>query len=966
MKSPATTYLKSLLAALLVSPALGFSQAETRAEAASEGTPVPESIGAIFDQHCKDCHHPDTDDEAPYLHSDVTLEDLVAEESLVPGDIDESPVLARVLLDDSSRKRMPRSKGKPGEETYRAPLSAAEKELLTNWVSGKGNLSHAKPGQDPGMVSKLKNILQPKAETVAKASINDDALPEGDLELQARHILNRHCQNCHNPGKRPSPDIRSSLPQMVKSGDAREMMERILLPDDDDNAMPPLDPDDPLQRRLSSEEIDVLRRWFASGEEKYEPREPVLYSQMVHEIYQDVMKNESSAPYLRYLTLANLYNAADANDVPIHSDVELETYRVAISKLMNSLSMHGNISVPEAVDEKRTIYRIDLRKYAWSSDDWERVIGYYPHGMMGVDARKESIIANYTGTRMAYVRADWFTFAASQPPLYDDILDYLLGIYSADDHGLQQRLEQRLGVDRVGNIRRGEAVRAGFLRSGVSDHNRLIERHESEYGGYWVSYDFKRVGGGPRQDLRKAPMGPPEAYIASTEERCFLHDGGEMIYALPNGMQGYLLATADGTRLDRAPSDIVRDSNRPDGTIINGISCIKCHNKGMKGAIKVPYPDGMMKWDEKKMGEPDPRSPAGMTDEIGPFVEGSRILGGTEFGLFQDLYADKEELRRLVMLDYERFNEANEKATGGFQSVFEPVSALYDAYYMEPVNARVLAAEFGMDYDEMMKLLERGSFQTEGFRTLYHSLESGAAEARDQMMQEFLPLVYLLGYQVMPFEPLGYEEFGGEEYAELMRSNPSYQAIGSYRPHTGGPGYDQIRQDFSRVKEAVTSSGMALQGQSRHSTLLPGGGSLTVEVQPVVHVGEQGKLHITSDRSIYIYVLHRGSGTDVTQFFPNDVLKDDQIISSGEYVTKTITFSTSPPAGAEFFEVYASSSPISVGAQGSPAGPFTQFEKKTFFNTRGLATALSTTNSTREKSKVPSSLVKVRVGYILK
>ena len=46
-------------------------------------------------------------------------------------------------------------------------------------------------------------------------------------------------------------------------------------------------------------------------------------------------------------------------------------------------------------------------------------------------------------------------------------------------------------------------LRAGFLKSGVSDHNRLIERHESNYGAYWVSYDFKRVGGGALQDLRK-------------------------------------------------------------------------------------------------------------------------------------------------------------------------------------------------------------------------------------------------------------------------------------------------------------------------------------------------------------------------------------------------------------------------------------------------------------------------------
>ena len=955
---PLTSHFKSLSFFALAVLTCPFLSAE----------PVPDAIGKMFDQSCKDCHHPDGDDEPPYLHSKVTIESLLDEEAIVSRATPRiRPLYARVMLEEGSRKRMPRSKGQKGDKSFREPLSDSEKTLLANWIAGLKDsapapvqaLASAVPVPVP--VKSADVNAQPREATVVAASVIDDVLPEGDLELRARHILGNHCQRCHNPEKRTSPDLRASLFEMVKNGDSQEILARIHLPVSDDNTMPP----EP-ERRLTTEEKSVLINWFSSNQEKKSMRKPIYYTETVREIYEDVMENDRSARYFRYFTLTNLYNALNPEGEPLHSDMSMDTFRVGVSKLINSLSLHGSISVPVPIDEMKTIYRIDLRDYKWSPQDWERVVNYYPHGIIGIDAQKEKIISQRTESRMAYLRADWFTFAASQPPLYDDILEYLLGIYSTDDKNVQDRLEHRIGVDRVANIQGGHAVRAGLLKSGVSDHNRLLERHESDYGAYWVSYDFKRVGGGARQDLRKAPLGPPEAHIAKYDEHVFEHDGGEMIWALPNGMQAYLLATSKGTRLDRAPNEIVRDRNRPDGTIINGISCIKCHDRGMKGAIKAPYPEGVMEWDEEKMGAPNPRSPAGMTDEIRPFVEGSRILGGREMGIFQKLYVEKEELRRLIMLDYERFNAANDQATGKFVSAVEPVSALYDSYYLEPVNAHLLAAEFGMDFNEMMSLLKEESFKSESFRTLFHALESGAAEARDQMLQEFLTIVYILGYQLMPFEPLGYEEFGGAEFAELIRQSPAYVAsFGS--GHFTKQDYDDVRKDYSKIKKAVTQSKAALERQSSSTVLLPGGGKMKVSVEPVIKMGTLGHLKVSANRSIYIHVLHRGSGTDVTQFFPNAKLTNNRLISHGGVeVTKTITFQTSPPAGAEFFEIYASSAPIHVRTEGKKIGDFTAFEKDTFFNARGIATALAATDSTKKKSDIPDGLTKVTVGYLLK
>lgn len=141
---------------------------------------------------------------------------------------------------------------------------------------------------------------------------------------------------------------------------------------------------------------------------------------------------------------------------------------------------------------------------------------------------------------------------------------------------------------------------------------------------------------------------------------------------------------------------------------------------------------------------------------------------------------------------------------------------------------------------------------------------------------------------------------------------------------------------------------------------------MTVEVESVIKVGGMGNLKITSDRSIFLYVLHRGAGTEVTQFFPNAALQNNRIESSGPEVTKTISFQTSPPAGPEFFEIYASSAPISVNIPGTRAGNFTTFDRSKFFDTRGIATALSATDTTKKKSDIPDSLTKARVGYLLK
>ena len=82
-----------------------------------------------------------------------------------------------------------------------------------------------------------------------------------------------------------------------------------------------------------------------------------------------------------------------------------------------------------------------------------------------------------------------------------------------------------------------------------------------------------------RSDLLANPLGPrdrdQQAFVHTFE-----HAGGEVIFTLPNGLQGYMVVDAAGNRLAVAPDTLGRDPNRRNGVVENGISCFGCHGSG--------------------------------------------------------------------------------------------------------------------------------------------------------------------------------------------------------------------------------------------------------------------------------------------------------------------------------------------------------------------------------------------------
>jgi hypothetical protein len=214
---------------------------------------------------------------------------------------------------------------------------------------------------------------------------------------------------------------------------------------------------------------------------------------------------------------------------------------------------------------------------------------HYPYGLkldgQGNGALRAVAAEAYrlSGSDLPALRSDWFVAAATRPPLYHTILDL---------PDTDAKLETLLRVDVNENFLRDKLTRAGFAKSGVSSQNRLIERHEAAYGAYWKSFDFKTNDG--TGNLFRFPLGPAFKDNPFTDQ-VFAHAGGELIFHLPNGLQGYLLVDDKGKRIDEGPTEVVSDTNKSSGTvvIVNGLSCMVCHKHGMiRDGFKDEVRDG--------------------------------------------------------------------------------------------------------------------------------------------------------------------------------------------------------------------------------------------------------------------------------------------------------------------------------------------------------------------------------------
>ena len=904
-------------------------------------------VKALFEAKCKECHHPDTEDDFPYLHEGFDLAELIEEEMITKGNPDESAIFRRVSMDATSKKRMPKSSGAEGDDSYKAPLTAEEQTLIRDWIAQAGDTAPA-PAPAKSMTEEKKEET-PAPAPVVTATVEDkvDEFPANlDLNGKVHWIFANRCGQCHEGDYEPELHGGANLAAFFTERDdsgtillAEAVLDRVARAHHDSERMPKSKGaagEKGFRPPLTEAETAVLKEWVEAGKPEEVKRKFISQTEVLEAILGDLnAAAETQRGFLRYLTLTNLHNQADAGGGALIPD--LDPHRAAVGKLINSLSMNAKITVPEAIDGEGTIYRIDLRDYNWSEEQWEQVVSYYPYGIIGIDRQKENLIARHTGSPMAYLRADWFTFAASQPPLYDQIMDELLGIDPTQED-VHTQLDEALGVDRFENLREGRAMRAGFQYSGVSGANRLIERHElgSHQGAYWVSYDFTPLSAERTHDLTLAPLGPVEAGLTDDHEHMFNHDGGEMIYHLPNGLQGYMLTTNKGVRLDRAPIEIVQDDNRQDKVILNGISCMACHDKGVKPPIKVT--------DLSK------RTLATMEDEVRPLVEAAGILDFKESNLLKKLYPEPAVLQAAIKEDFERFTKAEMEATGGRSGAAEPVLGLYKEF-RGAVTARKLAAEFGMEYDELLALLKEESDSSEVLSVISSSMERDLSVRRENLLREYISVVYALGYELMPFVPLGYEEFGGQKYADLVANSDQFLAA------FGSDGLS-----VEETKLAVSGSAGASEALASESVLMHGGGKLRLSIEPKLTVGERANLEIVATDDAHIRVFHLSSDQHVTELFPGSTNQDTFRPKNKKLV---VSWETTAPGGPEHLVVYAAKTELTNVAKGEVAGDFTIYEKDQIFSSRGVPKAVRAEEASTG-TVIPAQVTEARIGYFLK
>lgn len=540
----------------------------------------------------------------------------------------------------------------------------------------------------------------------ADGGADGGVVPAACIDLQPRvlGILETNCAKCHGPGSAGLGGINYmlDLDELIASntvipGDAEgsRIYARMTSPT---NAMPPATE----TQRPSTTDAEIVGKWIeeCAGVQSCADQPFIPRDQMLMAINQDLSTiNLESLPFTRYFSFVHLHNAG-------WCDAEIEVFREALSKLVNSLSHGILIKPPVAIDKDRLIYRIDIGDYKWEAvegkqfrlsepsfyfpeddistraftDVWEMIADQNPYtieylGDVAINIKTQ------THTNVPIMPGDAFLDAASRSPLYYDILGIPLrsARLRAEDPPCgakgtpEECLETQLNIDILADIAKefdqntDIVGRAGFKESKVSDFNRVVERHlfnDTNNRVFWISYDFKSQTG-----LKNILTHPLD----------FDFDGGEIIFSLENGLQGYMLTNAAGGRLNDGPTEIVQDPSQEDQIVRNGVSCMGCHSAGMLAAN-----------DDIRAG-----LDAGMT---------GTLFDDTTKGLIRDLYPTREDFKLLQQEDTDRFNLSLSKAGVTLGGEEEPVLTTFLSFD-EDVTLRRVGAEYDLNETDMLKNL---------------------------------------------------------------------------------------------------------------------------------------------------------------------------------------------------------------------------------------------------------------------
>lgn len=498
------------------------------------------------------------------------------------------------------------------------------------------------------------------------------------LAADTKQLFRSRCFQCHNDKKKAAGinilDLTTLIDEVeaVVRGDAGEsrLMDRIV--DEDEEIRMPPGPAPALEQT----EIELVRRWIEAGAPEFPAdvtlpddvsTDPALAGvastgYVLKQIAQFVEQTpRDDRPYLRFFSSNHLVTVGATRD-------DLKRNRLALAKAINHLSMQPHIVQPTVVDKGvGTVFAVDMRRLGWHQQPFsvmrngrtaersrtnlhDLVLLEYPYGtvfegsetfdqLWDIYLRPAAMIRP-----IPFVRIDWFVSTATQFPLYEDLMQL--------PHDLVD-LEERLGVEAELNLQSHVAQRAGMTISQVSRNNRVVEHHPARYGSYWKSFDFATSKG--QQNMFIDPVN-------------FDFAGGEMIFSLPNGLQGYLITNAAGNRITEAPTTIVTDRFSADKVVRNGLACMRCHARGM------------IRFEDKMRAAMEALTPAALPHR-------RDILR---------LYPDKDEMDARLDADEQRFLTAMEQALGEPQKK-EPLTRVSRTYIDNALSLDQAAAELGLE-----------------------------------------------------------------------------------------------------------------------------------------------------------------------------------------------------------------------------------------------------------------------------
>lgn len=253
----------------------------------------------------------------------------------------------------------------------------------------------------------------------------------GDLVLQSRAILNKHCATCHHGG----PGSKGELSVLSRTGldrpnrpfvQLQQIVELV-----DDGSMPP-----GKRPAVPPAERQILREWLAASAPAYVQKydeEYVLNTQLA-----DVqLRPAGDLPFVRYVSLAH--------EVP-DAVAPLEPRRTALRKAVTELSK-GTDGLLQPVDPAETVFRFDVRTAGWDAklfatvkevndkevrtpQPWnlfDALLLEYPHGQYYDDiksflALRDTFLKPAAQVRpVAFVRGDWLIDALPTLPFAADL-----------------------------------------------------------------------------------------------------------------------------------------------------------------------------------------------------------------------------------------------------------------------------------------------------------------------------------------------------------------------------------------------------------------------------------------------------------------------------------------------------------------------------------------------------------------